>query len=242
MGDPTPDSARNGAGGHLGSPGDRSWSPRDPSATYRCLRSLTHAINRVYWRVETEGTEGIPASGPVIIAPVHRSFMDFFVASELTRRKLYYMAKDDLWSSPTLGRLVESLGAFPVNRAGADRVALGRAQQVLEAGQVLVLFPEGTRREGPLVEDLHEGAAFLASRTGAPIVPVGIGGTEGAMPKGSRLPKPVKVVVVAGEPIYPPVRTPGGHVPRRQVRELTAELRDEIQRLFDLARHAAGLA
>ena len=141
-----------------------------------------------------------PRTGPVILAPVHRSFMDFFVVSEVTPRKIFYMAKDEMWKSPLFGSFLESVGAFPVHRDGADRLALERAQDVLERGDVLILFPEGTRRAGPVVEDLHEGAAFLAARTGAAIVPIGIGGTAEAMPKGSKFVRPVKVHIVVGPP------------------------------------------
>ena len=80
--------------------------------------------------------------------------------------------------------------SFPVHRESADREALQRAEEVLKRGEVLVLFPEGTRREGPEIEDLMEGAAFLSARTGAPIVPIGIGGSDLSMPKGSAIPKP----------------------------------------------------
>ncbi len=74
-----------------------------PAFVYRFLRILVHAINRTYWRVEVEGASVVPTSGPVILAPVHRSFMDFFVASEVTKRKIFYMAKDDLWNSGAPG-------------------------------------------------------------------------------------------------------------------------------------------
>ncbi len=87
----------------------------------------------------------------MIIAPVHRSFIDFFVASEVTGRKLHYMAKDSLWKNGTLARILPSVGAFPVHRESADREAMRRAQQVLDAGEVLILFPEGERRTGPVV-------------------------------------------------------------------------------------------
>ncbi len=206
-----------------------------PGGMYRFLRAIAHGINRAYWRVTVEGAERVPATGPVIVTPVHRSFMDFFVASEVTKRKICYMAKEELWKSPRFGRLLESLGAFPVNRSGTDRLAIERAQQVLERGDLLVLFPEGTRRTGPVVQDLLEGAPFLAMRTGASIVPVGIGGTEAAMPKGSKVVRPVKVHVVVGEPIVPPPRSGKGRVSRHQVRELTDALHLELQQLFDLA-------
>ncbi|HLI72326.1 MAG TPA: lysophospholipid acyltransferase family protein [Acidimicrobiales bacterium] len=213
---------------------------RVPATVYGAMRSLARLINRVYWRVEVDGAQNVPAHGPVILAPVHRSFMDFFVVSQVTRRKVFYMAKDELWRSERLGTFLDSVGAFPVNRSGADRLALERAQGVLERGEALILFPEGTRRTGDVVEDLHEGAAFLAARTGAPIVPIGVGGTAAAMPKGSKFVRPVKVHVVVGEPIDAPERSAKGRVPRHQVHETTERLRTELQRVFDVARARAA--
>jgi 1-acyl-sn-glycerol-3-phosphate acyltransferase len=212
---------------------------RVPGWVYSVLRVLVHLINRAYWRVEVEGADAVPDTGPVILAPVHRSFMDFFVVSEVTRRKIFYMAKDEMWKSSLLGSLLDAVGAFPVHRDGADRLALERAQDVLERGDVLILFPEGTRRVGPVVEDLHEGAAFLAARTGAAIVPIGIGGTAEAMPKGSKFVRPVKVHIVVGPAIDPPERSARGRVPRTQVHALTEQLRAELQTLYDDAEQRA---
>jgi 1-acyl-sn-glycerol-3-phosphate acyltransferase len=207
------------------------------SVVYRTLRFVLHVICRVYWRVEVEHEASVPKTGPVLLAPVHRSFIDFIVVTEVTDRKIFIMAKDNLWRSKLLGRLLESVGAFPINRdAAGDRLALDRAQSVLERGNVLILFPEGTRRSGPMVEDLHEGAAFLAARSGAQIVPIGIGGTEEAMRKGGKFARPVKVHLVVGTPIPAPERSERGRVPRSVVRDLTERLRADLQRLSDRAR------
>lgn len=203
------------------------------------LRAIAHVISRSYWRVTVEGAS-VPSTGAVILAPVHRSFIDFFVVAETTKRKLYFMTKEEMWKSRLLGRFLDSVGAFPVHRQGADRLSVERSQAVLERGEVLVLFPEGTRRSGETVEDLQEGAAFLAARTGATIVPIGIGGTSDSLPKGSKLPRPVRVHLVVGEPVCPPQRSAGGRVPRREVRELTERLREELQRTYDLARSRVG--
>ena len=211
-----------------------------PGWLYFSMRALVRTIARLYWRVEVDGAENVPLRGPVILCPVHRSFMDFLVAAQTTRRRLQYMAKDDLWSSEGFGRFLHSIGAFPVDRTGTDRKSMARAQAVLESGGALVLFPEGTRRAGPVIEELHEGASFLAARTGALIVPIGIGGTAEAMPKGSKFVRPVKVHVVVGKPLRPPARSTGGRVPRHQVHELTEELRAELQRLYDEAQSRSG--
>jgi len=207
---------------------------------YRFLRVLVHAINRLAFRTTVEGRDLVPVDGPVIIAPVHRSFIDFFVASEVTDRKLHYMAKDSLFTNPRFGRFLLSVGAFPVHRQSADREALRRAQRVLDAGEVLVQFPEGERRSGPVVEGLHEGVAFLAARTGATIVPVGIGGSATVMPKGKRIPRPRRIHLVVGRPIAAPARTEGGRVPRQRLQQLTAELTESIQELYDRSVASTG--
>ena len=237
----TPSTAHGRAGpGTEGAPPDAAV--RVPAALYRVLRALAHAINRAYWRVEVDGADKVPGSGPVILAPVHRSFMDFFVVSEVTARKIFYMTKEEMWKTPVLGRFLDAVGAFPVQRDAADRVALERAQDVLERGEALILFPEGTRRAGPVVDDLLDGAAFLAARTGAPIVPIGIGGTAEAMPKGSKFVRPVKVHVVVGDALLPPARSPRGRVPRSQVHGLTERLRAELQACYDEAQRRATAA
>jgi 1-acyl-sn-glycerol-3-phosphate acyltransferase len=139
-----------------------------------------------------------------------------------------------------LGWLLVTLGAFPVHRESADREALRRAEEVLRRGQVLVLFPEGARQGGPVVAPLHEGAAFLSARTGAPIVPLGIGNSDRAMPKGQVIPRPLTVQVVVGDVVEAPPRAAGGRVARSQVRATTERLAQSIQAAFDEARIRAG--
>ena len=209
--------------------------PVDTSFTrvYRILRVLVRGLNGILFRTSVEGADQVPTTGPVIIAPVHRSFIDFFVASQVTPRKLHYMAKDTLWKQGLLARILPAVGAFPVHRESADREALRRAQQVLDAGEVLILFPEGERRTGPVIEGLHEGVAFLAARTGATVVPVGIGGSASVMPKGKRLPRPRHIHLIVGRPIAPPARTGSGRIPRSTIHKLTEELTASLQDLYD---------
>jgi 1-acyl-sn-glycerol-3-phosphate acyltransferase len=214
---------------------DTSFTP-----IYRFLRLLVHGLNRLFFRTTVEGADHIPDEGPVIIAPVHRSFIDFFVASEVTTRKLHYMAKDSLWKHRALAAILPAVGAFPVHRESADREALRRAQQVLETGEVLILFPEGERRTGPVVKDLHEGVAFLAARTGATVIPVGIGGSASVMPKGQRLPHPRHIHLVVGEPIAAPERTGGGRISRSRIHQLTESLTESVQALYDRSVEVTG--
>jgi 1-acyl-sn-glycerol-3-phosphate acyltransferase len=150
------------------------------------------------------------------------------------------MGKDSLWRYAPVGRVFTSLGAFPVHRGTPDREALRVCGDALAAGEPVVLFPEGTRQSGPAVAPIFEGAVFVAARAGVPIVPVGIGGSEWAMPKGSRGIRPVKIVAVVGAPIPPPPRSDNGRVPRQAVTRLSARLHVELQALFDEALTAAG--
>ena len=213
-----------------------SWISR---AFYQVARSLVVGFSRTWMRARVDGAEHVPQEGAFILAPVHRSNMDTPIAACVTRRRLRYMGKDSLWKKQPYRWLLSSLGGFPVTRGSADREALKRCIQVLQAGEPLVLFPEGERKSGPLVEPLFDGAAFVAAKAAVPIVPVGIGGSERVMPKGSKLIYPRKVHVVVG----PPIVVPGadrGRVPRVALGEVTITLHDELQRLFDVAQARAG--
>lgn len=213
---------------------------RAARAFYALARAVLMGLEKLLWRASVEGTERVPATGAVIVSPVHRSNIDTILMALVTRRRLCYLAKDSLWSSAPLGLLVSALGGFPVRRGAGDGEALRQCTEILGSGQSLVVFPEGTRRSGPVVENLHRGAAYLSLRTGAPIVPVGIGGSEGALPKGSRRPRRVAVHVVIGHPLVPAPRSPGSNrVPRAAVDQLTARLAQELQGLFDQAQAVA---
>jgi len=189
--------------------------------------------------VRIVGAEHVPRDGAFVLAPVHRSNVDFALTALITPRPMRYMGKDSIWRSKALGRFVSMLGAFPVHRGSADRESLRVCMEVIEAGSPVVMFPEGTRRFGPTVEDLFDGPAYVAARTGVPIVPMGIGGSERMMPKGAKLLKPSKLVLVVGEPIAPPERGAGQRVSRSAVRDLTARVQLEVQRLFDEAQRLA---
>ena len=220
-------------------------------AFYRFVRAVIYVFARLYWRLSFEGAENLPATGAYIVSPVHRSNIDTPLLAVITRRRLRYMGKDSLWSKRWSAWFFNALGGFPVHRGTADREALRRCIEVIEGGEPLVIFPEGTRQEGPLVQELFDGAAYVSAKTGVPIVPVGIGGSERAMPRGAKGLRPGKIHLVVGAPLYPP--TPersvgdaangaGNHkrASRRAVHELTERLRKEIQPLFDQAQVRAG--
>ena len=176
---------------------------------YAFARGLVEIVCRSYWRAEVRGKGYLPSKGPYVIAPVHRSNIDTLLAGCLTHRRIRFMGKDTLWKYRWSGALFSSLGAFPVHRGAPDREALRNCEAAVKGGEPVVIFPEGTRQSGPKLQPLFEGAAFVAARAGVPIIPVGIGGSEWAMTKGSKRIRPVKVVVVVGEPILIPETASG---------------------------------
>ena len=218
----------------------RSRHPLWGRVLYRVLRAIVLALCKLLFRLRIEGRENFP-DGPFILSPVHRSFIDTPIAGMSTSRRMRFMGKESLWENRPLGALLSVLGGFPVERGTADRTALRAATDVLSLGEPLVMFPEGTRRSGDRVrrDDMLDGPAFVAARTGVPIVPVGLGGTVRALPVGSVIPRPRRVVAVVGNPIPPPAKV-GGRVPRRAVRELTDRLFDELGDLYVEARVLAG--
>lgn len=206
---------------------------------YGFIRGVTLGLSKVWVRLEVVGREHIPPEGPFVLAPVHRSNLDFLLAAFTTSRRMRYMGKASLWKIDWLGRFFSMLGAFPVHRGTADRASLRTCLQVIDNGEPLVMFPEGTRRSGAEVTEVFDGPAYVASRGRVPLVPVGIGGSEAAMPIGAKFIRPRKVVVVIGEPIAPPGED-GRRVPRRLVREATDKLQVEVQAVYDEAQRRVG--
>lgn len=208
-------------------------------AFYQVVRFIVVSICRTYCRMSVTGQEHIPTTGPFVLAPVHRSFIDTPIASGCTRRRMRFMGKDSMWKKKPFGWTLSALGAFPVTRGSADREAITRAIAVLQSGEPLVLFPEGERKSGPVVQPLRDGAAYVACKAGVPIVPVGIGGSERVLGKGMKFMYPRKLVVMVGEPILPALAI-NGRMPRTEVKEVSQQLHGRLQELFDEAQRRAG--
>ncbi len=202
---------------------------------YQIVRLIVTWFCRIWCRMTVEGRENVPAHGIFLLAPSHRSILDTPIASGVTRRRMRFMGADKYWKNKAFGRLLTALGGFPVSRGTADREALKRCIAVLEGGEPLVLFPEGERKSGPLMQPLFDGATYIAVKAGVPIVPVGIGGSERAMPKGARFVRPHKLYVVVGRPIQASTDAKSPKEQRDAARLLTVELHAELQRLFDVA-------
>jgi 1-acyl-sn-glycerol-3-phosphate acyltransferase len=170
---------------------------------YWLVRSPLQLFFHVYLRMSRLGREHIPEHGPAIIASNHRSFFDPFILGTMARRPMYYVAKRELFEiHPVLSWLLSALGAFPVDRGHGDRDTIATARELLARGELVLIFPEGTRtRPGPLGRP-RRGVGRLALETGAPVIPVAIIGTE-AIRRGWRF-RPHKVRVRAGRPLQFP--------------------------------------
>jgi 1-acyl-sn-glycerol-3-phosphate acyltransferase len=214
---------------------------RGELAWYRFARAIVMVPSWFMWRMRYTGLENLPQTTPYVLAPVHRSYIDTLLAGYVTTRRVRFMGKEEMWHTQWVAKLFSSLGGFPVRRGTPDREALRICEQILAAGEPVVLFPEGTRQSGPIVQPLFSGPAFVAVRANVPIVPLGIGGSEKAMPKGARWLRPTRIALAVGRPIWPPPAADGERVPRRVVQELTERLQGELQEVFDTAQALAGV-
>lgn len=173
---------------------------------YALVRWLASVVLRGWFRVKVSGAEHIPSEGPAIVAPNHKNFLDPFFIGIATHRPVRYMAKAELLEGVS-GRLLLRLGAFPVRRGRGDTEAMATARALLNAGEVVVVFPEGTRVEAAdALGSPRHGAGRLALETGAPIVPTAITGTShlwrGALPRFKR----VQIAFLPAVVPHPPQR------------------------------------
>jgi len=180
---------------------------------YAIARAILQPFFLVYFRMQRIGREHVPTSGPLIIASNHRSFMDPFVIGMMLRRPTYFVAKTELFHNRFVAWLLSSLGAFPVDRGNGDRDAMTTARAILERGDVVVIFPEGTRTRPGELGTPKRGVGRLALESGAPIVPIALIGTE-AIRRGWRI-RPHKVRIRAGRALrFPQVDEPSPSLAR----------------------------
>ena len=168
---------------------------------FRLISTALHALFRLIFTLEYFGEENVPATGAVIVAGNHPSYLDPLLISLPLERRVFFMAWDKLFSIPLLGTLLRQAGAFPVRLGSKDPNAYQMALSVLEDGRVLGIFPEaGRTSEGPM-NPLKTGTARLAIESGAPIVPVTITGAYDAWPSSRVMPWPRKITVKYHIPI-----------------------------------------
>lgn len=175
---------------------------------YYVLHLVLKPLTRLIYRPVIEGAENVPGSGPVILASNHLSFVDSLVIPLVAPRRVAYLAKAEYFTrAGVLSRprraLFTTLGAIPVDRGTARSAqdSLDAALAVLDAGQAFGIYPEGTRSRDRRLYRGRTGVAWLAFHSSAPVVPVGLIGTEAIMPVGSRFPRVRRVTIRFGTPL-----------------------------------------
>lgn len=200
---------------------------------YTVVVTFIRWVLNPYFRVETRGlVENLSVEGPLILAPVHRSNLDSLLVAGASRRRCRALAKHTMFKKKPWAWLVSALGAFPVERGTADREALRAARMLLDNGEAMFVFPEGSRQVGQDVGEVYDGVAYLAAKTGARAVPVGIAGTDEAMPKGVKFPRRTRVVLQVGEIIDPP-STNGKRITKSERADYSEKLGLSLQSLMD---------
>jgi 1-acyl-sn-glycerol-3-phosphate acyltransferase len=197
------------------------------------IRGTAGRIALAAFRTRFVGAERVP-SGGAVLAGNHVSYLDPVLLWCGAPRPTHFMAKIELWQAARwLAWALDQFWAFPVERAAADREAITTATRLLEGGELVGMFPEGTRKrdDAEALGEAHGGVAFIALRAGVPVIPVGIVGTEQAWPPGRRLPRLVRVTVRYGEPVRPEYF-------EGSRKERVAAMTAEIMRRIDTERRA----
>ena len=198
---------------------------------YRLVRFLIRTAVFRWVRTEVRGSEHLDIDGPVIVAPVHRSNLDAPLVAGAGTRRMRALGKQSLFVNPVSAWVCAALGAIPLRRGEADRDAMRSARTILADGEMIIVFPEGTRQSGDRVAGVFDGMSYLASKTGATIVPVGIAGTEDALPSGAKSLHRCHTAIVVGAPIP----APEGRLSRPALSEFSAVVGDRLQESFDEA-------
>ncbi|CCB77947.1 MULTISPECIES: lysophospholipid acyltransferase family protein [Streptomycetaceae] len=201
------------------------------------LKALLGLLMRVLFRPRVEGAANVPGTGPVILAGNHLTFIDSMVMSLVVERPVYFIGKDEYVKTPGLkGRLMAwfftSCGMIPVDRDGAHGgvAALMTGRRVLEEGKAFGIYPEGTRSPDGRLYRGRTGVARLALMTGAPVVPVGVIGTDRIQPSGAGLPRISSFTVRFGAPLDFS-RYEGMDRDRYVLRAVTDEVMSHVMRL-----------
>lgn len=193
--------------------------------------SVVSPMLHAYFRGRIYGAEYVPREGRLIVVANHASDFDPPIVSSCVRRPVSYMAKEELFKVPVLGPAIRLYGAYPVKRGSADRSAIRAALAQLEAGWAVGIFLQGTRTPDARIPDPKLGAALLAAKAQAPLLPVSLWGTEAIITKGRKFPKPVPITVRIGNPIAPPTCTD-----RKELESITQQCVEVIHGLHNLGR------
>jgi 1-acyl-sn-glycerol-3-phosphate acyltransferase len=212
----------------------------DPRRAVRARR-IGPFVLRPFWRIRLHGREHVPATGPVILAGNHSGFLDGPLIVGLSPRPVNFMVKREMFRGP-IGPALHWLGQISVDRAATDRSAVLAALGVLEQGGVLGVFPEGTRSTGDF-DTMHNGLAYFALRSRAPVVPVACLGSSERGRSIRALPRfRARIDLVYGHPIDLGPAAASGKAGRGAVAEASETLRAALRAHVEQARRATGRA
>ena len=196
---------------------------------YYIARGLLIGLFKLFTRWQVKGKENVPEEGPVLVVANHLNLADPPLLGVSLKRRVIFMAKEELFRSPISAYFLGGFGSFPVHRGKLDRQALRSSQQVLADGQVLVMFPEAARSRSARLKRALPGSALIACRSGVPILPVGIIGTEQLRMLGCLFRRP-RVTINIGQPFsLPPVE---GKLTREKLVEYTDIIMQHIAELL----------
>ena len=171
---------------------------------YGITRGLSRVAGSLVWRWKVRGAAHVPRAGGVILACNHQSFLDVLLVGGACPRHVRYLARRTLWDQALLGAIITDWRAIPVNRESPGKDELRGIVETVKGGEVLALFPEGTRTRDGSIGDLRGGVGFLARRAGVPVVPVLIQGAFEAWPRERKLPGRGRVRIEFGRPVLYP--------------------------------------
>lgn len=192
--------------------------------------SIVSPMLHSYFRGRIYGAEQVPQRGPLVVVSNHGSYFDPPLLSNCVRRPVAYMAKEELFKIPVLNPLIRLYGAYPVKRGSSDRRALEAALKALQAGWAVGVFLEGSRTADGRITDPKLGAALIAAKANAPLLPVCLWGTEQILDQ-SKWPRPVPITVRIGELVSAPETSD-----RPTLLAVTQTCCDRINALHDLGR------
>lgn len=190
---------------------------------FEIVKFLIKCFMHFYFRITVHNIENFPKEGAAIIAINHRSYWDVPLCVSVLPRRLYFMAKHDLFQKPVLGKIIKWAGSFPVSRNSADLGAIKMALTILKSGKCMAIFPEGRRVKGDDEHTAKSGVSLIAAKASAPVIPIGIKGKYGFLSK---------IDIYIGSPIY--VKNEG------ETKLSQTDMRDYAEKIMNSVLELAG--
>ena len=198
---------------------------------YAFVHSIMRLVLKVLFRLEVKGRDNIPKRGGVILAAHHESFLDPVVVSIASPRQVYFLAREELFQLGFFSWIIRNLNALPISR---ERMQMGIARkslEILRKGEVLLLFPEGTRSPADTIAEGKRGVGLIAYNANVPVIPVFVKGSGQALPRDRKWITSQKVWVVFGKPMYPEISE--GKTKKETYQEFSDKVMEEMKKLQD---------